>query len=118
MPIRNTHRVGDYLMRDDESGLIHYASEMVEIWNGTWRHRDNAETRQPQEFVVARDDPRALHHVRPDPLVAEPDNTFALEVGETTVSTVISGPAQHLFRPGIGRLIIEGTNELTVFEVQ
>ena len=118
MPIRNTHRVGDYLAVDDESGFVHYASEMVYRWDGMFVHRTNTETRHPQEFVKARNDPRALKDVRPDIRQAPVDNTFALEVGDTTVPTIIDGPAAHLFKPGIGRLIIEGTNPLTVFEVQ
>lgn len=118
MPVRNTHRVGDYLMVDDESGLTHYASEMVQRWDGLWVHHTNNESRHPQEFVRARSDPRALRNIRPDQFVAVIDNTFELEVGETNVPTVIDGPAAHLFQPGIGKLIIESPNELLVFEVQ
>lgn len=118
MAIRNTHRVGDYLMVDDESGLTHYASEMEQIWDGSWRHCSNTETRHPQEFVRARNDPRPLRNVRPDDFSPSIDNTFDLEVGETTVPTPIEGPAAHLFKPGIGKMVIEDTNPLIVFEVQ
>lgn len=118
MPIRNTHRVGDYLMVDEESDLVHYRSEMVQRWDGAWVHHSNNESRHPQDFVKARNDPRPLQHVRPEEFVAEIDNTFDLEIGETSVSTPIDGPAAHLFRPGIGKLIIESNNELLVFEVQ
>jgi len=118
MAIRNTHRVGDYLMVDDESGFTHYASEMVQRWDGAWVHKSNNETRHPQEFVRARMDPRALLNVRPDEFSPVIDNTFNLEIGVTTVSTPINGPAAHLFHPGIGKMIIESANELLVFEVQ
>ena len=118
MPVRNTHRRGDYLMVDDESGLTHYASEMVERWDGLFVHRDNNETRHPQWFVKARNDPRALQHVRPLDPQAAVDNTFDLEIGETTVPTSLNGPATHLFQPGIGKMIIEDINPLIVFEVQ
>lgn len=118
MPIRNAHRPGRYLMIDDESGLTHYDDEMVERWDGLWVHKSNNETRHPQEFVRARTDPKALRHVRPLEDFAEIDNTIPLEVGETTVPAPLDGPAQHLFRPGIGRLEIESSNELIVFEVQ
>ena len=117
MAWRNTHRVGDYLMRDDESGFVHYRSEMVRLWDGTWRHKDNFETRQPQEFVQARSDPRALRHIRPEPTIEQMVvNTVSGEVGDTTVQTPQS-PAGHLFKAGIGQMIIEGTNPNTVFEV-
>jgi hypothetical protein len=118
MPIRNSHRVGDHLMVDDESGYTHYASEMVERWDGAFVHHSNNETRHPQEFVKARNDPYPLKDVRPDNFSPVIDNTFEIEVGETTVPTVINGPAAHLFQPGIGKMIIESANELLVFEVQ
>lgn len=118
MAIRNTHRVGDHLMVDDESGYTHYASEMVERWDGAFVHHTNNETRHPQEFVRARNDPRPLKNVRPDGFSRVIDNTFELEVGETTVSTKLNGPAAHLFQQGIGKLVIESPNELIVFEVQ
>lgn len=118
MTIRNTHRPGDYLMVDDESGYTHYASEMVERWDGAWVHHTNNESRHPQEFVKARNDPKALRDVRPDEFAPEIDNTFDLEIGETSVSTPIDGPAAHLFKPGIGKMVIEDTNPLIVFEVQ
>ena len=118
MPRRNTHRVGDYLMIDDESGFTHYASEMVERWDGLYVHRDNNETRHPQWFVKARNDPRALRNVRPDIDQALVDNTFDLDIGETAVPMRLDGPAAHLFQPGIGKLVIEDPNPLIVFEVQ
>lgn len=95
MPIRNTHRVGDYLMRDDESGIVYYASEMRQIWDGSWRHKKMFETRQPQEFVQARNDPRALRHIRPDELVAQPIPAAGC-IGNTTIRRP-TAPATHIF---------------------
>lgn len=117
MPVRNTHRPGDYLMTDDESGYTHYRSEMVERWDGAWVHWSNNETRHPQEFVRARNDPRPLRDIRPDGFASDIDNTFDVEIGETSVKTPIDGPAAHLFRPGIGKMIIEDSDSLLVFEV-
>jgi hypothetical protein len=67
MPIRNTHRVGDYLAVDDESGLTFLASEMARDWDGQWRHKDNLDGRHPQLDVqkAVRRDPQALTDVRP-----------------------------------------------------
>lgn len=95
MPIRNRHRVGDYLMTDDESGLVHYASEMVKIWDGSWRHRKMFETRQPQEFVRALNDPKALRNIRPEKTVDAPTAPEGC-IGNTTIVRP-SGPASHLF---------------------
>jgi hypothetical protein len=97
MAFRNTHRVGDWLMLDDESGAVHYASEMRQIWNGTWRHKDNFETRQPQEFIHAGDDPRALRHIRPEPAFVSAVSVIPFLVGETNVRTPVNGPAQNIF---------------------
>lgn len=117
MPIRNRHRVGDYLMTDDESGFVHYASEMRKIWDGSWRHSKMFETRQPQEFVQARNDPKALRHIRPEQTTPEAVNTIFAFVGETTVPTKQS-PAGHLYGAGIGQMIIEGDNINTRFVVK
>ena len=116
--IRNTHRVGSYLMQDDESGFVHYVEDMVQIWDGTWRHKKNYETRQPQEFVRALSDPKALRHIRPEPLGAVPNNNPSGLIGNTAVPTPVS-PAGHIFAAniGIGDMIIEGTNTNTVFVV-
>lgn len=116
MPIRNTHRVGDYLMRDDESGLIHYRSDMVKRWDGLWVHKTQFETRHPQEFVRARNDPKALRNVRPEDLAASPVNCISGGTGETSVRPP-DGPASHLFRAGIGKMVVEGEPTDPVFEV-
>lgn len=67
MPIRNTHRVGDYLMTDSESGLTFYASEMAKDWDGQWRHKDNLDGRHPQLDVAkaVKKDPAALTDINP-----------------------------------------------------
>lgn len=105
MTIRNTHRVGSHLMMDDESGQVHYREEMRQIWDGTWRHWKNFETRQPQEFVIARNDPRVLRDVRPEPDVARGCSLTPITVGESSV-TAPQGPAWHVFDLGIGDMEI------------
>jgi len=87
MPIRNRHRVGDHLMMDDESGLVHYRSEMVERWDGLWVRGDQNEVRNPQEFVRARSDPRAIRGVRQEPAVGEVCLFTPPTVGQTNVLT-------------------------------
>lgn len=63
--IRNTHKVGDYLAVDDESGFTAYASEMARDWDGQWRHKSNLDGRHPQLDVRPKMDPRPLKDVRP-----------------------------------------------------
>lgn len=106
--IRNGWRLGRHLMVDSESGLVHYDDEMVKIWNGTYRHWTNTETRHPQEFIRARKDPKPLRNVFPDVLVDEPDLVQPVFVGNTTIRTG-TGPATHLFDPGIGDMEIENS---------
>ena len=115
--VRNTHNVGDYLMIDDESGFSEYRSNMRQIWDGTWRRKDQFETRQPQEFVRALNDPKALRHIRPESLVAVPVNSPSAFVGETGVPSETS-PADHIFATiGIGEMIIESADSTNVFQV-
>lgn len=126
MPVRNAHRVGDYLMLDDESGFVHYRSEMLKIWDGTWRHKDNFETRQPQEFIKAKRDPKALRNVRPEPLFDTPALVVPLNVGETSEKTNKSFPGSgSIFTfgvlggdPGIGEMIVEGSATSGPFTVR
>lgn len=97
MPIRNTHRVGDWLMLDDESGAVYYRSEMRKIWNSTYRHVSQFETRQPQEFVRAKRDPKALRAIRPEPDFAISVSGQPILVGESNVLTKTNGPGSHLY---------------------
>jgi len=93
MPIRNTHRVGSYLMTDDETDQEHYIEDMLQLWDGTWRHKKNFETRHPQEFVYARTDPKALRHIRTQTKAAAPTAQKGC-IGETTVIRSMA-PASH-----------------------
>ena len=109
MPIRHRHKVGDYLVVDDGTGIIHYASETRRIWNGLLYHEKNYETRQPQEFVYALGDPYPVSQVRPAALVSAAVNVEPLFVGNTNVKTK-TAPASHLFQgDGIGIYVIEGS---------
>ena len=113
--IRNDWRAGDWLMKDDESGLVHYRSQMKKNWDGTWRHHTNTEPSHPQYFVKPSGDPKPLKKIRPDRAYPTPDNIVPLTVGETAVLTR-TGPATHLFDlgilggdPGIGEMTIEAS---------
>lgn len=106
--IRNTHKIGDHLMVDDESGIVHYASEMVQIWDGSWRHKSNWEPRHPQEFVKAKKDPYPIKNVRPDATYPVPQNVLPEFIGNTSIPFPTTGPAAHLFGGGgIGNMRIE-----------
>ena len=111
MAIRNRHKVGSYLMMDDETGFVHYSDEMVKIWDNTFRHHSNFETRQPQEFVKAGNDPKALVDVRIEAPTSAVANVQSQTIGETDIPTP-TGPASHLFGAnGIEFMTIEGGTE-------
>lgn len=88
MPIRNTHRVGDYLMVDDESGLVHYASYMAKDWDGQMRHKDNLDGRHPQLDVArgVRRDPIALTDIRPRDISPDTGGEILAEESDPSIS--------------------------------
>lgn len=81
--MRNTHRIGDYLATDDESGIVHYASDMARDWDGQWRHKDNLDGRHPQLDVAkaVKRDPRALKDIRPQQTQSDGGANILLENG-------------------------------------
>lgn len=106
MPIRNTHKIGDYLAVDDESGLTHYASEMTKDWDGQWRHKDNLDGRHPQLDVAkaVKRDPVALADIRPRVyptlVTCAFDNPF---IGNTTIFS--QSPRERF--AGIGEMSVD-----------
>jgi len=113
--IRNQWRPGDWLLIDDYTGETIYKSDAVKTWDGFWTHRKHFPYtgRNPQEFVKAFRDPRAISPIRPDTLTAVPVSALPAFVGNTTIRTRRDGPAAHLYPGGIGNWII-GTD----FQVQ
>lgn len=116
MPVRNRHRVGRYLIVDEESGFTYYDDQVTVRWDGAVVAKHNNESRNPQEFVRAKNDPVALSLVRPAEAVVVTSIGVPSFIGNTNLITQ-PGPATHLFRPivegglvlGIGEMIIEGS---------
>lgn len=106
--IRNRWRRGRYLVRSDESGRIGYDDETVKLWDGRIVLRDEYEERNPQDFVKALRDPYPLKEVRPQQALDTPVLLRPIVVGTTGV-TAPTGPASHLFDPGIGEMSIGTT---------
>lgn len=106
--MRNTYRPGKWLVRDDESGIVYYNDEMVQIWDGSWRHHSNAETRHPQEFVQYPEEASVDEPVRPD--VPYPSVSLAppIVVGNTSIPAP-QGPAYHIFDLAIPDMTIGDT---------
>ena len=106
MTVRNRHRIGDYLMRCDDSGEVHYRSELVKRWDGAWVLPKSWETRQPQEFVKAKKDPYGLTHIRPDEALALPYTGLPITIGESNIPFPTNNAAAHLFDFGIGEMSV------------
>ena len=105
MPRRNRFRIGDWLVEDEESGKVYYHSQIKERWDGALVSRKSWETRQPQEFVEALNDPQALTDIRPADTVAAAQDVEPIYIGATSVVTP-TGPATHIFRRGIGSMAV------------
>lgn len=59
------YKDGDYLMESDLTGRIGYRSDMRQMWNNLWCHKDEYEIRNPQDFLQARPDRESVKDVRP-----------------------------------------------------
>ena len=103
--MRNGWRPGRYLIEDDESGKVVYDDQVAKIWDGSIREKRMYETRQPQEFVRGKNDPKVLTETRPAAPTAIPTNTTGPFVGNTTIP-VPQGPAFHLYDFGIGEMTV------------
>lgn len=107
MVYRRVWREGDYLIQDDLTGEIFYASEAVKDYRGNIVHRKNLLKQNPQDFVKPIDDGHPVTPERPrnqdTSLVLYPDF-----VGDTNVPTPV-GPASHLYNAGVGQMVVGST---------
>ena len=123
--IRRSYRPGDYLLVDDESGKTIWASEARTLWDGSIRHYHSFETRHPQEFVKAKNDPKSISDISVEAPLPTPSNIVPIAIGQTNVLTR-TGPASHLFGfgvlgggdPGIGQMVIGASAESSPFFVR
>jgi hypothetical protein len=117
MARRRGWKSGDWLVRDEESGFVRYASEVTRDYYGVLKDKKEADEAHPQDFIRAKQDPYPV-----DP-IAPPTRTYNTSayvqgdfVGLTTVPAPF-GPATHIFNPsgipgndpGIGQMEIGTT---------
>jgi hypothetical protein len=95
-------------MEDEESGIVTYDDKIVKRWDGALVRRKAFETRQPQEFVRAKSDPKALKDIRPAQEADRPALGPAYFVGNTNVPAA-KGIGHRLTRTGIGKMMIGGS---------
>lgn len=107
MVYRRVYRSGDYLIQDDLTGEIGYASDTVKDYRGNVVLKKNLLKQNPQDFVKPINDGRPVNPDRP----RNQNTTLQLYpdfVGETNVPTP-AGPATHLYDAGIGLAAIGST---------
>lgn len=104
--MRSGWKKGDWLVIDEESGVVTYASRTRKDFKGNIVRKRWADAEQPQDFIKAKSDPYPL------PFSNSPDNNQTIAnfvpvyVGNTTVPTFPYGVANHLYDPGIGEMQI------------
>lgn len=86
MPIRHTHKPGDWLYACQRCGVVHYASEIQKEWTGLRVCRRCFEPRHPQDFVRGHKDDMAV------PYANHPADVFLLpnEVDHDNFSQVLA----------------------------
>ena len=108
MSLRNRWVVGDYLMTDDLSGTVHYASEMRKTWDGLWTRSDRWYERNPQDFVRALNDPEVLRDVRDGQPPSGGYNAIKPLIG-ATIRRTRTAPYTHIIDVGIGVAVVGQT---------
>jgi len=90
-----------------------------------YRRTKSFETRQPQEFIKAKSDPKALRAVRIAARTVSANPVIPLCIGLTTVLTKTNTPGANIFTvgilpgdPGIGGMTIEAANNAGPFKVR
>lgn len=96
MPVRHRIRKGDYLVRDDISGKIIYASQASRDYNGNLTETAHIDPIQPQLFVKSLNDPQPVSVFSPDTGIPAASLFQDPDVGTTDVPAPV-GPATHLF---------------------
>lgn len=117
MTKRRGWKSGEWLVRDEESGLVEYGSNVVRDYYGVLKRKNQADKRHPQTFVRALEDPYA-QFPQSDPSYVYDTSAYNVSafVYGTNIPTPI-GMATHLFLqsvaqgsdPGVGEMAISTT---------
>lgn len=97
--MRRGWKRGDWLVRDEESGLTTYASKVRRDYYGVLT--SDPDPLHPQDFIRAGSDPYISDPQNPPSYIYD---TSALNLGDFVGITSVPapmGPATHLFNPSI-----------------
>lgn len=103
---RRGYKAGDWLVQDEESGFVEYASNVGIDYYGVLKRKDQMDAAHPQEFVKALADPYPVDPTSPPMRNYDlSQSVVGFTIGDTSLSTP-QGAALHLYRPGIGNAIV------------
>lgn len=102
MSKRRGWKRGDWLVRDEESGFVEYASNVGRDYYGVLKRKDQMDKVHPQTFVKAGRDPY-INSPQSDPSYTYDTSAYNVSayVYGTNIPTPI-GPATHLFLSNAG----------------
>ena len=88
---------GDWLVRDEESGLVEYASNVGRDYYGILKRKDQMDSMHPQSFITAKRDPY-INSPQATPQYIYDTSAYNVSafVYGTNIPTPV-GPATHLF---------------------
>lgn len=118
---RNRWRRGQWLVRDDESGFVHYADQVVRRWDGMYVRKDQDEPIDPQWFITSENDPTNVPFIRPDEpsppacktrLAYQSDGPWAQSIGTMVIeeSFVVFPETRSPVRPFPGYNLYVGSS--------
>jgi hypothetical protein len=104
---RRNWKNGDWLVQDEESGVVRYASKITRDYLGRLITKGYEDYEHPQNFIKGLNDPKALPFVHPVHEASAICQQFdSIYIGNTSVTAQRDGPADHLFEQGIDEMEI------------
>jgi len=104
---RRNFKSGQWLVQDEESGVVRYSGDIVRDYIGRLITKQYADDEHPQNFVKGLNDPRPLPFMNPIPVTSHICNYESVFIGNTSVTARRNGPADHLFEAsGVGDMSI------------
>ena len=91
---------GEWLVKDEESDFVEYASEVAYDYWGTLKKKSQLDPAHPQLFIRAKSDPTPVYPQNPP---VRTFDTSAYNLGDFVGSTAVTapiGPATHIYNPG------------------
>lgn len=104
---RKNWRSGKWVIQDEESGIVTYSDQVVKDYRGFYVRKQYADREHPQDFIKALSDPEPLPFSNPFYRAGHICNYSPVFIGNTSVTAMRDGPADHIFEAsGIGDMEI------------